>query len=510
MDAARAEEAGMKRIVAIGAIVLVLLAGGWSLFWWLGRDALVRGFDAEVARLEAAGWSVDWADRELGGFPFGYTMRLTELQAAEPTSGFAVRLPYATVENDGTEGVLVRLPETFAADLPLATQGLGAQGLGTQGPDASARPAVVSTGGVAEGLVLRLASAGPEQRVGVEAQSLTWRLLVPGSAREQALSFENLAGAMVSGGAETTLRLQAGRYGVDAAIEEGDGPPSTMTASYRDVSITGSTNVPTLKGLAEMLYAGAPGQFEMAVQAGPAEAHLVGGEAARRGTLDWQGGLMGGVARLSSGRMELEGEARDNVWTLVPETPGELIGGRLSAGVVQATYSMPMAPAPEPDDMAIRMSLADVTLDDTAWQAIDPEGVLPREPATLTVDLGGTARVVRRIDAMRAGDPPPYEISQLEVKDVSLDALGATAHATGSIEILQPIGLPLGTFDVSMTGVAALVGALGRAGVLSPEQVEMADAIMTVYARPAEGKDALTTQIDFTNNGPLVNGLPVR
>lgn len=504
MDAGRVEEARMKRIGsagAIGAAVVVLLAGGWSLFWWLGRDALVRGFDDEVARLEAAGWTVDWADREVGGFPFGYTLRLTEVAAAEPRSGLAIRLPHATVENDGTEAVLVRLPETFAADLPLTAP---------PGTDAPGQPVVVSTTGESRGLVLRLAGDGPGRRAGVEAQSLTWRLQMPGSPREQALSFEDLAADVSSGGTETALRLQAGRYGVDAAIAEADGPPSTVTASYRDVTVTGSTTVETPGMLAEMLYAGAPGQLDLTVQAGPAEAHLVGGAGERRGSLAWQGASIAAVAKLSSGRMELEGEARQSVWDLVPETPGTLVAGQLSAGRVQATYSMPMAPAPEPDDMAIRLALSDVTLDDSAWQAIDPGGALPREPATLAVDLGGTARVTRRIDAMRAGDAPPYEIRQLDLKDVSLDALGATARATGSVEILQPINFPLGTVEVSMTGVSALVGALGRAGVLSPEQVEMADAILTVYARPGESKDSWATEISFTNDGPLVNGLPIR
>ena len=502
MDAGRAEEAGMKRIIAVGAIVVVLLAGGWSLFWWLGRDALVRGFDAEVARLQTSGWTIRWADREVGGFPFGYTMRLTELAATEPTSGFAVRLPQATVENDGAEGVLVRLPGTFAADLPVPTP-RAAQG--------EEKPADVSTTGEADGLVVRLAGAGgPERRVGVEARSLTWRVQLPGSPRVQVLTFEALAGQMTAAGAETTMRLQAARYGVDAAVARGDGPPSTMQASYRDVSVTGSTTVPTAAALAEMLYAGAPGQFDVSVQAGPAEAHLVGGDGDRRGTLDWKGDRIGGSAKLSSGRIELQGQAGQNVWTLTPQTPGSLAGGELHAGSVQATYSMPMAPAPKPDDMAMGLALSDVRLDETAWQSIDPKGTLAHAPGSLNVDLGGTARVTRRIDAMHPGDRPPFEISQLDVNEVSLNALGATARATGSVEFLQPIALPLGTIDVTMTGVAAAIGALGRAGVLTSAQVEMADAILTVYTRPGEAKDERTTQITFTNDGPLVNGLPVR
>ena len=489
----------MKRIAAVGAIVVVLLAAGWSLFWWLGRDALIGGFDAEVARLEAAGWEVGWAGREVGGFPLGYTMRLTGLVAARPASGFAVRLPHATVENDGAEGVLVRLPETFAADLPLSAV------VGDMGEDAST-PAVLPTTGEASGLVVRLAGAGGAERtVDVDAQSLVWRMEPPGTATEQVLSFEALDAGMTSGGPETIFRLQAGRYGIDAGLA-GEGDASAMTASYQGVTLTGRTTLQTTGALVEMLYAGAPGRVDLALQAGPAEARI----AEARGTLDWRGGSISAVVALESGRMELQGETRQNVWALAPAEPGTPVAGGLSAGMVQATYAMPMAPAPEPDAMAIRLAFLDVALDEAGWQAIDPAGALPRAPAELVLDLTGTARVTRRIDQLAAGAAPPFEVSELEVKEAAIDALGAAARASGSVEFLQPIGLPLGTVQVGMTGVAALIDALGRAGVLTPETAEMADAMLTVYARPAEGGDAWTTEISFTNEGPLVNGLPVR
>jgi hypothetical protein len=489
----------MKRIAAIGGIVVVLLAAGWSLFWWLGRDALVSAFDAEVVRLEAAGWTVDWAGRDVGGFPFGYTIRLTEVAAADPASGFAVRLPHATVENQGAGGVLVRLPETFAADVPLPAAA------------GAATPGVIETTGEASGLVLRLAGAGEVGRtIGVEAESLVWRLRQPDAPAERALTFEALDAGVTSGGeADTVFRLQVGRYGVDAAMGDAEGRPQTLSASYDGVTLTGRTRLQTIEALGEVLYAGAPGQLELALQAGPAEARLTGGEGDRRGTLDWQGGSISAVATLSSGRLELQGETRQNVWALQPESPGALVGGELSAGMVQATYSMPMAPAPEPDDMAIRLALLDVALDKAAWEAIDPQGTLARGPAELVIDLSGTARVTRRIDEMNPGDPPPFEISRLDVNEMALDALGASARASGSLELLQPIGMPLGTVQIGMTGAAALIDALGQAGVLTPEMVEMADAMLTVYATPTERGDAWTTEITFTENGPLVNGLPI-
>jgi hypothetical protein len=497
----------MKRIAAIGAIVVVLLAAGWSLFWWLGRDALVRAFDAEVARLEVAGWTVDWTSREVGGFPFGYSIRLTELRAAQPSSGFAVRLPHATVENDGAEGVLVRLPENFAADLPLPA------GPGTDTDTDTA--AVLETTGEASGAVVRLAGAGgAEQTVDLDAESLVWRLAQPGAPAEQALSFEALDAGITSGAAETKFRVQAGLYGVDATMPQAQGQPQAMSARYEDVTLTGRTGLRSAEALGEMLYAGAPGQLDLALQAGPAEARVTGGEGDRRGTLDWRGGSISAVATLSSGRLDLQGETRQNAWTLTPAEPGTMIAGGISAGMVQATYSMPMAPAPEPDDMAIRLALLDVSADEAAWEAVDPQGALPRGPAELVVDLSGKARVTRRIDEMKPGARPPFEVSELQVKEVAIDSLGASARASGSVEFLQPIGLPLGTVQVGMTGVAALIDALGQAGVLTPEMVEMADAMLTVYATPADGEtgrgDHWTTEITFANEGVLVNGLPIR
>jgi hypothetical protein len=507
----------MKRIGAVAAALVVLLAAGWSLFWWLGRDALVRAFDAEVARLEASGWTIGWAGREIGGFPFGYTMRLTDLVAAEPASGLAVRLPHASVENDGTDGVLVRLPDTFAADLPLPEGGAPGGAIGE-----APTPAVLETAGEASGLVVRLAGAGTAERtVDVDADTLVWRMQLPGSGNEQALAFEALDAGMtmtgatggtvggIAGGAETVFRLQAARYGVDAAIagtDGAEGQPSSMAASYADVTLTGRTTLRTPRALGEMLYAGAPGRLDLALQAGPAEAHL----AEARGTLDWQGGSISAVMALESGRIDLQAETRQNVWTLTPEAPGTLAAGALGAGMVQASYAMPMAPAPEPDHMAIRVALLDVTLGEAAWQAIDPAGALPRTPAELVVDVSGLARVTRRIDEMSAGDPPPFELRELEVSEAAVDALGASLRASGSVEFLQPIDVPLGTVQVGMTGVAALIDALAQAGVLTPDMADMADAMLTVYARPAEGGDAWTTEITLTEEGALVNGLPVR
>ncbi len=219
---------------------------------------------------------------------------------------------------------------------------------------------------------------------------------------------------------------------------------------------------------------------------------------------------MAGTATLTSGRMELAGETRGNTWNLTSPDPALPVQGLLSVALAKATYAMPMAPSEKPDEMAIHLALQDVTADDRVWAQVDPGGALPRDPASLLVDLTGTARVTKRIDQLRPGESPPFEISHLTFRELSASAAGATARAKGEVDILQPIGVPLGQVYVTFTGLQALVRALGRAGVLTPEMVTTAEAIMSVYLQPAEGEDAWAAKIALTQNGPLVNGKPVR
>lgn len=487
----------MKRVLAIGGIVLVLALAGWGAAWWAGRGEVGRDLDAGVARLGEQGWTVAWEDRHIGGFPFGYVVRLEGLTARDAETGFALTLPWATAATDGTDRIIVRMPESFTAGLPVPAPARQAD------PDL---PEAIAAPGQAEDLVLVLTPDGATE---VTADSLGWTIEIPGGGRRITQRVEGLEATMVPDAPGVRYRVHAAQVALDGETAGPEGEPSTVTASVADLTLEGGSTLSSPEELAAMLYAGAPGQAEGSLRAGAAEVR-VASTGATPGLLDWRAEGISGEAALSSGRMELQGETRGNAWTLSSPDQALPVQGTLSVGLARAHYAVPMAPSERPDEMAVGLVLQDAVADEAVWATVDPDGALPREPASLAVDVTGTLRVTERIDRLRPGAAPPFELSGLVLREVAADALGASLRATGEIEILQPIGVPLGEVRIGVTGLEALVRALGSAGVLSPAAVTTAEAIMAVYLRPAEGADAWTATVELTHQGTLVNGMPVR
>lgn len=56
----------------------LLLAAGWSVFWWFSSEKLEEGFAAWRAERAAEGTRVSYADYEIGGYPFSLVLQLRE------------------------------------------------------------------------------------------------------------------------------------------------------------------------------------------------------------------------------------------------------------------------------------------------------------------------------------------------------------------------------------------------------------------------------------------------
>ncbi len=78
-----------------GALVIAILV--WSGVWLLVSHAAVTRMDEAAARLRAQGWTVTWASRQLGGYPFRLNLRLGAARIAEP-SGWSVAAPALEAE----------------------------------------------------------------------------------------------------------------------------------------------------------------------------------------------------------------------------------------------------------------------------------------------------------------------------------------------------------------------------------------------------------------------------
>ena len=115
-----------------------------------------------------------------------------------------------------------------------------------------------------------------------------------------------------------------------------------------------------------------------------------------------------------------------------------------------------------------------------------------------------------RLDQTPPGTPLPAEIANVSLNEFQLSALGAEVTATGDVEVLQPINLPLGEIAVKGSNLTATMEALSKAGLLDEQLRAMGAAMLQVYARPGQGDDNWETSISFGNDGITVNGLPVQ
>jgi hypothetical protein len=71
----------------VGAAALV-----WTLVWLAISHEIAARMDAEAAELRAAGWTVDWADRTIDGYPFRIRVTLERPRLREP-AGWGFEAP---------------------------------------------------------------------------------------------------------------------------------------------------------------------------------------------------------------------------------------------------------------------------------------------------------------------------------------------------------------------------------------------------------------------------------
>jgi hypothetical protein len=80
----------------LGAVV-ALVAGAWSIWWFVGAAAHDRAIGGWLADRRAAGWQAEVAELSTRGFPNRFDTRLTEPALADPRQGWAWSAPFLEV-----------------------------------------------------------------------------------------------------------------------------------------------------------------------------------------------------------------------------------------------------------------------------------------------------------------------------------------------------------------------------------------------------------------------------
>lgn len=206
------------------------------------------------------------------------------------------------------------------------------------------------------------------------------------------------------------------------------------------------------------------------------------------------------------------------------DTSFTLFGGAiplpLSISIAESsgTFQMPLLPSEQEQEFALAFTLGGFEIDEMIWGMFDPTGQLPRDPATISLDLAGKVVVTEDFTASDYGMDPeaisemPGTIESLKLNGLEVSLAGASLTGNGAFNFNNEMGIPLpaGIANFRLTGANALMDTLVGMGLLPEEQAMGARMMLSMFARP-DGEDDLTSTIEVKEDGSiLANGQRIK
>lgn len=176
------------------------------------------------------------------------------------------------------------------------------------------------------------------------------------------------------------------------------------------------------------------------------------------------------------------------------------------------SLALPHSAGEEPEPFSLGLTLAGFTISDAIWNMIDPAGQLPRDPASIVLDLSGRARVLADLfdpEAMES-DAPPVELSQLSLQEMLFSAAGARLTGQGQFEFegapspaFGGLPQPEGTLNLTLSGGNALLDTLVQMGLVPEEDATGMRMMMALFTVPGDAPDTLTSTIEINESGQI-------
>jgi hypothetical protein len=308
--------------------------------------------------------------------------------------------------------------------------------------------------------------------------------------------------------------LQAATMTVNIAADElDDGTSFTADLSLADIEMTSALaglNLTEMEEVGAAIRAGFGVRVDMthgAAEFSATGADEFSGQTAIAGTLG-SGGL--GMSMDDDG-LRYATTARDIDMTFASD---EMPFPPLSVAMAESTLSfqMPLLAGEEAQEFSLETRLVDLAVDDMLWGMFDPGNVLPRDPATAIIAIGGTLRLIA--DLMDAPDSPtgtvPAEPVDLTLRELQLTVAGAELTGDGAFtfdntDLITFDGMPRpeGAVNLRLVGGNGLIDKLVQLGYLPPDQAMGARMMMGLFGRPGDGDDTLTSTIEVRDDGGI-------
>lgn len=182
---------------------------------------------------------------------------------------------------------------------------------------------------------------------------------------------------------------------------------------------------------------------------------------------------------------------------------------------------MPVTASDEQQGFSLIVKLREFTMSDMIWSMIDPGKVLPRDPATIVMDLSGKGKVLADIldpKVAESLDSPPGELHALEINELLVSAAGTRLSGTGSFTFdnsdlasFDGMPAPTGVANLELVGANGLMDKLIQMGLMSDNDAMGARMMMGMLAVPGAGEDTLNSKIEINDEGHIMaNGQRIK
>lgn len=176
---------------------------------------------------------------------------------------------------------------------------------------------------------------------------------------------------------------------------------------------------------------------------------------------------------------------------------------------------LPLSASEEPRDFGLNVLLSEVAVNDMIWSMIDPGNALPHDPATVSVDISGAAKLFfdvldpEQMMGMMSADMPG-EIESLNLNDLTIRIAGAEVLGSGSftfdnsdLETFDGFPRPIGSVEVAVNGANGLMDTLVEMGLVPEEQIMGARMMIGMFAKSV-GDDMMESKLEINEQGHII------
>lgn len=317
-----------------------------------------------------------------------------------------------------------------------------------------------------------------------------------------------------------TVSLNAVSFDFSAQDDAGEDGMAAVSGALEGVRAKGDTTLPELpvdmNDMQPAVEAGFGGTGTLSHQGSRIAFSMTDAQGETDGTVTSAAGSLGVSFTEQGLRYETAGMETALAVT-VPTLPFPISAQWAESGF---DLLLPVKASEEPQDTALGLTLAGFTMSEALWSIFDPAGVLPREPATLAVDLG--AQVTPEVslfdaDAMESlgvSGEAPGALETLTLETLRLEAAGASVTGEGAftfdnsdLETFDGFPRPEGEVRVELRGQNTLIDRLIEMGLLAEEDAMGARMMLGMFTVPGDAPDSATATIEINARGHiLANG----